>query len=122
MILLALALACGGAAPVQASPPPAAPPAPASPRSLYDACHDRVEGVESVGECKVDADCAKAGCGQEVCVPKAASGGVVTTCEVQPCFSVLDACGCHAGRCTWTLLDIMPASPRVAVPPSDVPQ
>lgn len=72
-------------------------------QSLYDECHDRVEGQQAPGECASDADCARAGCSQEVCVPRAAAGDVMTTCEVLPCFAVLDACGCHEGVCSWTV-------------------
>lgn len=74
-----------------------------TPEALYAACRDRVEGTERGGECASDTDCVRAGCSSEVCVAVAESGAVVTPCEVKSCFGVLEACGCHEGRCTWTL-------------------
>ncbi|MFH1467239.1 MAG: eight-cysteine-cluster domain-containing protein [Pseudomonadota bacterium] len=90
------------------SPPPAA---------LYDQCHDRLEGRgEQDGECAVDSDCATAGCSQEVCVPAAKKGDVITTCEILPCFGAVEACGCHEGRCTWTLrTELQPQLPRIPI-------
>lgn len=73
------------------------------PAALYAGCRARVEGVETDGECKVDADCARAGCSQEVCVPASVAVNVTTLCDVQPCFAVLDACGCVSGHCSWSL-------------------
>jgi eight-cysteine-cluster-containing protein len=83
-------------------------PAGGSPADLYGACKERVEGTEKAGtekagECTTDADCGKAGCSGEVCVAKSQVANVITTCDVQPCFAVLDTCGCAAGLCTWTL-------------------
>ena len=75
-----------------------------NPESLYETCRVRVEGSSESGECKTDADCATAGCSSEVCVSKAtAASGLNTTCEVLPCFSVLDSCGCIEGTCSWAL-------------------
>lgn len=123
LLLLALAAsaACSSAAPPAASPdpgpqpaaeppaadPPLAPPSdptpPASADTLDAQCRARVEGPEQDGECTTDADCGTGGCSGEVCAPSAALEGLMTTCEVQPCFERLDRCGCHDGRCTWTL-------------------
>ena len=89
--------------PVSQPTPPALRAAILTPASIYGACRERVEGEESPGECTADADCAKAGCSSEVCVPKAKAGEVMTACDVQDCFSVLDTCGCREGLCTWTL-------------------
>lgn len=125
--LLLLALACAHD-PVEAPPPePATPSTPPSaqpvvfgeadaagnptvliaptqggdPKALYEGCRARVEGETKDGECTTAADCAPAGCSKEVCVPK--SVNVTTTCDVQPCFAVLDSCGCNAGHCEWSL-------------------
>jgi len=114
--MFALLLACAhGSAP--ADPAPAAAPvvepvsAPAvplthtvlTPSSIYAACRERVELPEVAGECQTDADCVKSGCSSEVCTSKSAAEGLLTSCEVQDCFGVLDGCGCQAGVCTWTL-------------------
>jgi eight-cysteine-cluster-containing protein len=117
LLLLALS-ACGSLRPAPApapsldpDPDPAAPPtAPeTTPAALYAECASRVEGPEADGECSTDADCTRAGCGSEVCATTAAAADLMTTCEDRPCFAVLDTCGCHDGRCTWTLR--APASP-----------
>lgn len=79
------------------------PGAGGDPQSLYAGCKARVEGQETDGECSTDADCARAGCSREVCLPAAQAANVSTTCDVQPCFAVLDHCGCVAGRCSWSL-------------------
>lgn len=127
-LLLLLALACpGGRADAPAGESPAAEPPssearteepaglptmipapgtvgrPPAPASLDAGCLERVEGRQSQGECATDADCARAGCSAEVCVPSAVAADVITTCEVLPCFAALDACGCHDGTCAWTL-------------------
>jgi eight-cysteine-cluster-containing protein len=124
MLPLLLALACRHE-PAPAAPPssvvaeaPAAvepPPAPSSafaegatPASVFAGCRDRMELPEVAGECKADADCATAGCGSEVCTSTASAKDVMTTCEVLPCFQVVDACGCHEGKCSWTLDDALP--------------
>lgn len=93
--------------------PPVAAPA-ESPVELAATCEARIEQPEVAGECTTDADCARAGCSSEVCTAAASAGGVMTTCEVQPCFSVLDACGCVEGRCRWSIRDAVPAP---ALPP-----
>jgi eight-cysteine-cluster-containing protein len=94
--------------------PPEPPVDGPTPQLLYDQCHDRLEGPEVDGECAVDADCGTAGCSQEVCVPAAKTGDIITTCEILPCFSAKDACGCHEGRCTWSLKEqLAPALPRI---------
>lgn len=123
MLLLIALLAC----PPVASPPPepTAPAAPAPPEppvvqepaalpaaspsaaELYTACHDRMELPEADGECNTNADCAPIGCGGEVCA-KAGTTGLMFTCEDRPCFHVVEACGCHAGRCNWSLSDDPP--------------
>jgi eight-cysteine-cluster-containing protein len=125
MILLSLLWACAHD-PVEAPPAPAEAPTPpvqplvlgeadangnptvliapsgeTDPKALYAACRERVEGAEKDGECTTDADCAPTGCSREVCAPK--SVNVSTACDVQPCFAVLDHCGCVAGHCSWSL-------------------
>jgi eight-cysteine-cluster-containing protein len=107
-----------GIAEAQAS---AAPPSPPelpvdgpTPQMLYDQCRERLEGPESDGECSTDADCGVSGCSQEVCVSQANKGDIMTTCEILPCFGVKDACGCHEGRCTWSLKDqVEPMLPKL---------
>ena len=112
-----LLVACGGRTPPPAPEPTAAPPAEvvpasASPEALYTECRDRVEGPEAAGECDDDADCGRSGCGSEVCTTIAEAGNVMTTCEDRACFAVLDTCGCHDGRCTWTVRPAGPATPQ----------
>jgi len=83
-------------APVTKSPPAG------DPAALYAACEQRVEGADKPAECAVDADCTSAGCSSEMCISRAeADLGVMSTCEVLPCFSVLETCGCDAGVCRW---------------------
>lgn len=89
---------------------------PVSPASLYEGCRDRVEGLQAAGECVTDADCAKAGCSQEVCVAAKNAGDVMSTCEVLPCFRALDACGCHEGMCTWTVAADTTAPGKLPLP------
>jgi eight-cysteine-cluster-containing protein len=117
-------LVAAGAIPevAPADEPPSAPPAVAlppdspPPEALYRQCHDRLEGREQDGECTVDADCATAGCSQEVCLPAARKGDVITTCEILPCFGAVEACGCHEGRCTWRVrTELRPALPRIPI-------
>ncbi len=95
------------------TPPVAAAPA-GSPVELAASCEARTEQPEVAGECTTDADCARAGCSSEVCTAAASAGDVMTTCEVQPCFSVLDTCGCVEGRCRWSIRDTLP---EPALPP-----
>jgi eight-cysteine-cluster-containing protein len=91
-----------------------------TPQMLYDQCHDRLEGAEQDGECSTDADCGTSGCSQEVCVPVAERGNVMTTCEILPCFGAVEACGCHEGRCTWSVKQVMePQLPKLPLPPKD---
>jgi len=71
--------------------------------ALYEECRTRVEGREKDGECQNDDDCSRAGCSGEVCVTTSLAAEVMTTCEVRPCFAVLDTCGCVEGRCSWSL-------------------
>lgn len=94
--------------------------APATPASLYEECRGRVEGRETAGECETDADCQSAGCSQEVCTTKALAAEVMSTCEVRPCFSVLDACGCNDGVCAWSLKDSVPPFVEGSVPPTEL--
>ena len=84
--------------------------------AAYEKCRDRVEGPEKDGECATDADCVRAGCSSEVCVPRSASADVMTTCEILPCFRVLDDCTCREQRCTWTLGEAK------ALPPVKLPE
>lgn len=85
------------------APPPASSPAgtPPDAPALYAACQERVEGKTAPGECKVDGDCAKAGCSSEVCVATVNAADVITSCDVLPCFAVLKACGCVDTQCKW---------------------
>lgn len=97
------------------SPEPGDPVEPIEdPMALYASCEGRVEQPESDGECQSDDDCARAGCSSEVCTTKADASDIMTTCEVQPCFAVLDTCGCVEGRCRWSVKDSVP-------PPSGPP-
>ena len=97
------------------TPPPvaAAPPSTASteawtPQTLYATCRDRVEQPEADAECSTDADCAPTGCSSEVCTTAEAGAGMMTTCGIEPCFQILDTCGCIEGRCSWSLKDEVP--------------
>ena len=75
-----------------------------SPAEMYADCKDRVEGEDKPGECQSDADCQKAGCSKELCIStEQAEQGVMSTCEVRPCFQALSACGCDAGVCSWSV-------------------
>ncbi len=116
------------AAPI-AEPAPPPPVDRATPTALYDQCHDRLELPEAAGECTTDADCGSVGCGKEVCTTTKAGAEVMSTCEDRPCFKVLDACGCHDGKCTWTLKAEAPAAaplpaslpPTTGMPSGDAP-
>jgi len=136
-------VACGGAdtpepetdgPPVEEPPPPPPEPEPEvklpSPDELYAMCVDRVEKPQADAECTSDADCAKGGCGGEVCTTKEAVDGLTTTCEDKLCFKVLDTCGCVEGVCSWSLLDELPENalpverpdgtkPKGSLPPTD---
>jgi eight-cysteine-cluster-containing protein len=95
-------------------PAPEPPPVPtATPAALYAECEQRVEGPQKDAECTTDADCGTAGCGNEVCTSTAEKANVMTTCEDKLCFKILDACGCHEGKCTWSL--------KAEVPESQIP-
>lgn len=79
---------------------------------LYEGCRERVEGPSTLGECATDADCGSTGCSQEVCVATSV-GPVTTTCEILPCFQVLESCHCNEGLCSWTLSDAVPRGRRL---------
>jgi len=79
-------------------------PATSNASALFEECRTRVEGREKDGECQSDDDCSRAGCSSEVCVTTSLAAEVMTTCEVLPCFAVLDTCGCVEGRCSWSLV------------------
>ena len=106
--------------PVEPAPEPE-PPAPETPQTLYAACHDRVELPQADAECESDEDCAKAGCSQEVCTTATQAAEINTICDVQPCFSVLEACGCTEGTCTWTLTAELPEAPAEGAPGGSLP-
>ena len=73
---------------------------------LYIECEERVEGRSLPGECRTDADCVRAGCSGELCISEQeAALGPMSTCEVRPCFAVLQACGCQEGVCRWSVGD-----------------
>lgn len=92
-----------------AGPPPTTKTATTTAAELYGACRERVERPEKDGECASDADCVASGCSQELCTSKAAAAeGLMSTCEMRPCFKVLDACGCVEGRCSWSLKELAP--------------
>ncbi|RME20765.1 MAG: hypothetical protein D6798_19730 [Deltaproteobacteria bacterium] len=93
--------------------------APHDPAALYAQCRQRVEEPEADGECVTDGDCAVGGCSGEVCAPARALEGRMGSCEVLPCFSVLDRCGCVEGRCSWTIKANTRVGPRIALPPPD---
>ena len=86
-----------------AAAPPEEIPGTSNASALYEECRTRVEGREKDGECQSDDDCGRAGCSSEVCVTTSLAAEVMTTCEVLPCFAVLDTCGCVEGRCSWSL-------------------
>ncbi len=90
-----------------------------TPSSLYEGCRDRVEGIQVPGECTTDADCGKAGCSQEVCIASKNTGEFMSTCEVLPCFGVLETCGCHEGVCSWTVRAELPGNlpGKIPLPP-----
>ena len=72
----------------------------------YAMCKARVEGTDAAGECTIDDDCQRAGCSQELCISATeAALGVMSTCEVRPCYAVLQACGCQEGVCSWSVGD-----------------
>ena len=115
---VALAIACGNpppdaeepATPIEHRAEAPEPPVEArTPEELYEACRDRVELPEEDGECETDEDCTRAGCGQEVCTTVAAAEDLMSSCEMRPCFEILDTCGCNEGRCTWSIKDEVPA-------------
>ncbi len=89
------------------------------PQALYAQCKERVEGPQAAGECKTDADCTTGGCSSEICATPAALEGMMSTCEIQPCFAVLDSCGCHDGMCTWTVAAASGGAPPITLPPKD---
>lgn len=110
MSLLLFLFACHRdppADPIPVASPPAELPelAPTlyTPRAIYERCRDRVEAPEAGGECVTDADCTRAGCASEVCVASARAAEVMTSCEREECFGVLDRCGCVQGSCQWSL-------------------
>ena len=83
---------------------------------MYEQCRDRVEGRQMPSECTTDADCVATGCSGEVCLPRSMADGLVTTCEVLPCFAVLDSCGCVEGSCSWSVKDDHAAGGGIPVP------
>lgn len=56
----------------------------------------------SSAECASDAECFKAGCSGQLCVP-AAQRGMASTCEYLPAYGCLNltSCGCVQGKCAW---------------------
>lgn len=100
---------CGGGAdsvsdPATAPEAVAAPEKPVDPGALYDSCRSRVEGPEADGECAANDECDVGGCNTTVCTTKTVvKAGFMTTCDVEPCAPILDACECKSGRCQWTV-------------------
>jgi eight-cysteine-cluster-containing protein len=74
-----------------------------SPEELYKSCEPRVEGPSTPNECTKDSDCASTGCSNEVCMLATKAAEIMTTCDIQICFSVLSSCGCKEGLCSWTI-------------------
>jgi eight-cysteine-cluster-containing protein len=72
----------------------------------YAMCKTRVEGSDTPQECSTDDDCQRAGCSQEMCISETeAAMGIMSTCEIRPCYAVLKACGCQDGICAWSVGD-----------------
>jgi eight-cysteine-cluster-containing protein len=92
-----------------------------TPETMYKECFGRVEGPSADGECTTDKDCQAAGCSTEVCTTAEAAKGIMTTCEIKPCFKILDACGCVEGRCSWSLKDSLPEPPPELKPATTLP-
>ena len=99
-------------APPASEPSADAAPVIADPQALYEACRERVEGPEKAGECETDADCVAVGCSHEMCVAAASARGLASGCEIQPCFQVLESCGCQEGVCRWTVSESAGAPAR----------
>jgi eight-cysteine-cluster-containing protein len=59
--------------------------------------------LNSTVECSGDADCARAGCSSELCVPASEAIDIVTACEYLPEYACLvhTTCGCVEGKCQW---------------------
>ena len=72
-------------------------------QDLYEGCRERVEYIETPGECTTDDDCMRGGCSREVCAPAATITEIMTTCEIRLCYHVLDSCGCNEGLCQWSI-------------------
>jgi hypothetical protein len=68
--------------------------------ALKQQCDDL--NISVAGECSTDADCVRAGCSSQLCVPTGNSD-VVTTCEYRPEYACLaqTSCGCVEGMCSW---------------------
>jgi len=88
-----------------------------SPEELYEMCEPRLEEPRVDGECTSDDDCATAGCAAEVCTTRSAAADVRTTCENKLCFSILEACGCVDGQCSWSIKDAVPPEATPVLPP-----
>ena len=107
--MFAIALfSCGGEAASVAPQPEVAPEAASASTQTaaerYAECKSRVELPEADGECASDPDCAVGGCNSTVCTTSAVvADGLMTTCDVEPCAEILDACRCAEGRCQWSL-------------------
>jgi eight-cysteine-cluster-containing protein len=67
---------------------------------LKQMCDDL--NISVAGECGTDADCVRAGCSSQLCVPDE-NAGIVTTCEYKQEYACLaqTSCGCVEGRCSW---------------------
>jgi eight-cysteine-cluster-containing protein len=57
--------------------------------------------VEEPTECQTDADCVRAGCSSQLCVPAGTENDIITTCEFRPEYECLQltSCSCIAGSC-----------------------
>lgn len=55
------------------------------------------------GECASDADCVRAGCSSQLCVPASQANDTASTCEYLPEYACLaqTTCGCIDGKCGW---------------------
>lgn len=59
--------------------------------------------VLPAAECASDSGCGTGGCSGQVCGPKDAMAGLITTCEYRPEYDCLKlaSCGCVEGSCQW---------------------
>lgn len=75
---------------------------PAEPSGGEDGTGNAPAAEPAGTECAADADCVRAGCSSQLCVPRSL-GDVATTCEYLPEYACLQysSCGCEDGVCGW---------------------